>query len=100
MLTVNVQDSLEYKPDGHISMLGKSLRGDYVFSSEGDLIKAAGQSAGFYKVRWYTFVSLTKAQAVFCFGGVDSFNTLLVPSTRNCSGRSAQGCYAECEDTI
>jgi hypothetical protein len=45
-----MQDSLEYKPDGHISMLGKSLRGDYVFSSEGDLITAAGQSAGFYKV--------------------------------------------------
>ena len=31
-------------------MLGKSLRGDYVFSSEGDLIKAAGQAAAFYKV--------------------------------------------------
>jgi hypothetical protein len=30
-------------------MLGKSLRGDYVFSSEGDLIKA-GQTTSFYKV--------------------------------------------------
>jgi hypothetical protein len=45
-----LQDSLEFKPDGHVSMLGKSLRGDYVFSSEGDLIKA-GQTTSFYKVR-------------------------------------------------
>lgn len=44
------QDSWEVKPDGHVSMLGKSLRGDYVFSSEGGLIKAGGQSAPFYKV--------------------------------------------------
>lgn len=49
-LRLPLQDSLEFKPDGHVSMLGKSLRGDYVFSSEGDLIKA-GQSTSFYKVR-------------------------------------------------
>jgi hypothetical protein len=48
-MVANVQDSLELKPDGHVSMLGKSLRGDYVFSSEGDLIKA-GHATSFYKV--------------------------------------------------
>jgi len=49
-LALAMQDSWEVKPDGHVSMLGKSLRGDYVFSSDGDLIKAAGQTATFYKV--------------------------------------------------
>jgi hypothetical protein len=47
-----LQDSLEFKPDGHVSMLGKSLRGDYVFSSEGDLIKA-GQTTSFFKVGFW-----------------------------------------------
>jgi hypothetical protein len=48
-----LQDSLEFKSDGHVSMLGKSLRGDYVFSSEGDLIKAGNQTTSFYKVGFW-----------------------------------------------
>lgn len=46
------QDSWEVKPDGNVAMLGRSLKGDYVFEQQGGgLIRAAGNDAPHYKVR-------------------------------------------------
>lgn len=68
-LRLVLQDSLEFKPDGHVSMLGKSLRGDYVFSIEGDLIKA-GQSTSFYKVSPCQAAGSALYPTVYCQCGV------------------------------
>ncbi|KAF8058924.1 MKK3 [Scenedesmus sp. PABB004] len=43
-------DAWQVGPDGSCAMLGRSLKGQYVFSADG-LVKAGGQAAPHYKVR-------------------------------------------------